>query len=223
MIGLSAFGPNHGSGSGSANSTFSVWSNSAWAPVSFATNGTNPTYDWDSTRTVGVRLDSTDGSFATISYYIDGGYSGSWLYKTTARTLDTFSFYAQSNVLNAGFEFDNLGLYASALPGDANLDGKVDISDLGILATNWQTAGLWNGGDFTCDGLVDISDLGLLATNWQAAGAGQSFDQALAALGLQGASVPEPGAAGLAALCLLGATSRRRRRSRTQAIRANRR
>ncbi len=55
-----------------------------------------------------------------------------------------------------------------ALAGDANRDRIVDISDLGILATNWQGSGkTFAQGDFNYDGIVDISDLGILATNWQ--------------------------------------------------------
>jgi hypothetical protein len=54
--------------------------------------------------------------------------------------------------------------------GDTNLDGQVDITDLGTLATNWQTSGPWTSGDVdsTYDGFIDITDLGDLATNWQA-------------------------------------------------------
>ncbi|MEA1952115.1 MAG: hypothetical protein U9N87_12070, partial [Planctomycetota bacterium] len=54
------------------------------------------------------------------------------------------------------------------LPGDANRDGSVDVSDLGILATNYDAGSgfEWGDGDFTGDGLVDVSDLGVLATNY---------------------------------------------------------
>ncbi len=79
--------------------------------------------------------------------------------------------------------------------GDANLDGKVDISDLGSLAAAWQTSAIWSQGDFDYSGLVDISDLGKLATNWQlgvGAPLGPNFDQALATLGLSDIAVPEP-------------------------------
>ncbi len=96
--------------------------------------------------------------------------------------------------------------------GDANLDGQVDISDLGALATAWQTAAPWTGGDFNYDAFVDISDLGILATNWQlgvGAPLGPSFDEALASVGLAGVSVPEPTMLGLA---LLGAWSLKRPR-----------
>jgi beta-glucanase (GH16 family) len=55
------------------------------------------------------------------------------------------------------------------LPGDANLDGRVDATDLGILATNYgTTTGATRAmGDLNGDGRVDITDLGILATNWQ--------------------------------------------------------
>ena len=59
------------------------------------------------------------------------------------------------------------------LPGDANLDGKVDGSDVTILAANWQTGVLntqyatWSMGDFNGDGRVDGSDVTILAGNWQ--------------------------------------------------------
>lgn len=52
--------------------------------------------------------------------------------------------------------------------GDADLNGQVDVNDLGALATNWQTVGLWGNGDFDYNNTIDVNDLGLLATNWQA-------------------------------------------------------
>jgi hypothetical protein len=78
--------------------------------------------------------------------------------------------------------------------GDTNLDRKVDVADLGTLATNWQAAGGWALGDFNGSGTVEVGDLGLLATNWQfgVAAPGPSFAEALASLGLPSVSVPEP-------------------------------
>ena len=58
-------------------------------------------------------------------------------------------------------------------PGDANKDGRVDGSDVTILAGNWQKGvddGLtasWEEGDFNGDGKVDGSDVTILAGNWQ--------------------------------------------------------
>jgi hypothetical protein len=100
--------------------------------------------------------------------------------------------------------------------GDANLDGQVDVADLGALASNWQTSAVWTGGDFDYNGSVDVNDLGLLATNWQAGVGGPlgpSLAAAAAGLGLPVSAVPEPLTSGV--LMVLGSAGlglRRRRR-----------
>jgi hypothetical protein len=90
-----------------------------------------------------------------------------------------------------------LNIVASALyDGDANLDGQVDVADLGILASNWQGAANWLGGDFDGNGGVDVNDLGLLATHWQAgvpASSGEMLDELIEGYGLPPRMVPEPG------------------------------
>jgi len=102
--------------------------------------------------------------------------------------------------------------------GDSNLDGQVDVTDLGELATNWQSPGDWTDGDFNYDGFVDVSDLGALATNWQAGVSASStlapsrLEEALAAVGLGGVSVPEPTTL-LSVACLTLAAFVRRRRA----------
>ena len=55
------------------------------------------------------------------------------------------------------------------LPGDANLDGMVNVQDLAILAANYrkQVTGGWLQGDFNNDGVVDVEDLALLAANYR--------------------------------------------------------
>jgi autotransporter-associated beta strand protein len=101
--------------------------------------------------------------------------------------------------------------------GDTNLDGQVDVSDLGALATSWQSSNDWSGGDFNYDGFVDVSDLGILATNWQAgvgnslAGA-DSIDCALRTAGLGNIVIPEPAAPTLLLFGLSIAGWRRSRR-----------
>ncbi len=59
---------------------------------------------------------------------------------------------------------------SSDTPGDANRDGYVDVTDLGILATNYNAgSGFgWGDADFTGDGFVNVNDLGILATNYGA-------------------------------------------------------
>ncbi|MBN2295239.1 MAG: hypothetical protein JXM70_22605 [Pirellulales bacterium] len=53
-------------------------------------------------------------------------------------------------------------------PGDANRDGTVDVSDLGVLASHYGTGSgaEWGDGDFTGEGCVDVCDLGLLAAHY---------------------------------------------------------
>ena len=81
------------------------------------------------------------------------------------------------------------------IPGDANKDGKVDGSDVTILAGNWQvlTGADWGMGDFNGDGKVDGSDVTILAGNWQYGTSNSA------------SSVPEPSTLiGLFTLCLAG-------------------
>ena len=47
-----------------------------------------------------------------------------------------------------------------SLPGDANGDGTVNITDLSILLANFDKTGMtWSQGDFNGDGTVNIADL----------------------------------------------------------------
>ncbi len=162
----------------------------------------------------------------TIANYIKNGYAGgAWngngMTSSAAATSNpkTALGYGEASVVYpSGGSFMTVPVDADMVlvkytySGDANLDGQVDISDLGALATSWQTSAMWTGGDFDYSGFVDISDLGILATNWQVgvgAPLGPSFDEALASVGLAGVSVPEPTMMGLA---LLGAWSLKRPR-----------
>jgi hypothetical protein len=98
--------------------------------------------------------------------------------------------------------------------GDADLNGQVDVADLGKLASNWQTSGPWTSGDFDYSGFVDVADLGLLASNWQngvGSPLGPSLAEALAAVGLPSSAVPEPASAA-AVVTLAGLFAGRRRR-----------
>jgi hypothetical protein len=109
--------------------------------------------------------------------------------------------------------FGSLSSIANWTAGDANLDGKVDIADLGILAANWQQSGRHViHGDFDGDGQVNIADLGMLAANWQAGPGTMTLDQALALFDtFDGVVVPEPAAATCAAAVLGWILMRRRK------------
>ena len=92
------------------------------------------------------------------------------------------------------------------IAGDANKDGKVDGSDVTILAGNWQKGvndGLtasWEEGDFNGDGKVDGSDVTILAGNWQYG------------VETSAASVPEPSTILLILSVLAGVVGVRRRK-----------
>ena len=83
--------------------------------------------------------------------------------------------------------------------GDANVDGCVNILDLGALASNYGAFGTtWEEADFNDDGLTNILDLGILSTHYgESSGGG-------------GGVVPEPAALLLAATAAAGALRRRR-------------
>ena len=68
-------------------------------------------------------------------------------------------------------------LLAPTLPGDANLDGKVNINDLTIVLAHFGQSGMtWVTGDFNGDGKVDVNDLTIVLSNF-----GQSLSGSSAA------------------------------------------
>lgn len=84
------------------------------------------------------------------------------------------------------------------LPGDANLDGIVNITDFALLAANFNTPSYWAKGDFNYNGVTNINDFALLASN---------FNQTLQT-DLPRSTVPEP--IGMSLLSLTSIARRRR-------------
>ena len=96
--------------------------------------------------------------------------------------------------------------------GDANLDGRVNLSDFNRLAANFGTSGkFWPQGDFNYDKVVNLADFNLLASNFGMSAAGPevtAHDWSRLA-----AAVPEPATIGLFGVAASAAMSRRRRRA----------
>jgi hypothetical protein len=73
----------------------------------------------------------------------------------------------------AGYTCLTVGTLPTFVPGDANNDGRVDGSDVTILANHWQSGvddgkiATWAMGDFNRDGRIDGSDVTILANHWQ--------------------------------------------------------
>ncbi len=106
--------------------------------------------------------------------------------------------------------------------GDNNLDGRVNIDDLSMLASNWMGTGkVWGDGDFTRDGNVNIDDLSGLAGNWNyGVSQGISFTDGLRQTGLGNVGIPEPSSGLL--LIALGAVAAGRRFGRALGLNSGR-
>ena len=93
-------------------------------------------------------------------------------------------------------------LLTAALPGDANLDGRVDVNDLTIVLSHFGQSGMgWSQGEFTGDGMVDVNDLTIVLSQF-----GQGLSSALRRH-RRGARAGRPGDLGrragrVAGLCL---------------------
>ena len=136
------------------------------------------------------------------------------------------STYSQPNAWNNYVDVQDLSplraWFSSILPGDANLDGSVSISDFAALQNNFGATvqnlkvGLtgWSSGDFNGDSKVTISDFALLQNNF-----GKNAPLAAASLPVVTA-VPEPssivllGLGGLFTLLIVGGAKHHRRAKR---------
>ena len=99
---------------------------------------------------------------------------------------------------HAGLDFEltyaaaGVTLTATAMGGDANLDAKVDVFDLGILGNNYNAGADkdWLAADFTGDGLVNVFDLAVLGNNYGRVAGGQTIPEPATILILTAAGLP---------------------------------
>jgi hypothetical protein len=119
-------------------------------------------------------------------------------------------FFGVLDTANTGPNGGNAAIPAGAARlqvGDANVDGRVDLSDFNVLAATFGQHGLWLNGDFNRDGLVNLADFNLFASNFgMTAGPAGPSGGDWAALA---AAVPEPAVGFCLVLCLVGPARRR--------------
>lgn len=124
-----------------------------------------------------------------------------WGSHSGSMSLETISGYAGLG-LTPIYSQSGLSVQATAMAGDANLDGAVNTIDFNLLAGNFSAgSATWMQGDFNHDDVVDSLDFNSLLSNY-----GQ---RSVPQPGL-GALVPEPGT--LSLICLGGLAIVRRRR-----------
>ncbi len=114
---------------------------------------------------------------ATSAIMVPGDFDGDGI--VDIDDIESLIDVIYANGFDASMDFDDNGmideediirwvrsLFESHL-GDANLDGKVDPTDLSVLGVNWQHAlRNWSGGDFHGDGITDRVDLNKQGMNW---------------------------------------------------------
>ena len=127
-----------------------------------------------------LQVSYTSGSdpVAAIRNYLSNGYGGgAWngngtaggvgrIISSTAAAAGRTLGYADSvDKIVAGVA-PNTILIKYTIPGDANLDGSVNFSDLVILAQHYGANATWDQGDFSYGGKVNFADLVALAQHY---------------------------------------------------------
>lgn len=128
-----------------------------------------PTADEVSTHTlppIGTSV-SSDGQLAHLTFNTIGTPVGIYTLDLTGTQFGNTTFTTPTpptdTVVNPHV---TNGDVIVAIPGDANLNGKVDFADLVILAANYGRPGTFTSGDFNSDGVVNFMDLVILAAHY---------------------------------------------------------
>jgi hypothetical protein len=97
-----------------------------------------------------------------------GGYS-----LVVANPADLLADLNTAAAWKASLQIDGSPGAGDAIPGDINLDAKVDLNDLAILQAHLGIASgaLWTDGDLTGDGAVNRADAAILASHFGAGAA----------------------------------------------------
>ncbi|MBN2216144.1 MAG: hypothetical protein JW719_02080 [Pirellulales bacterium] len=184
---------------------------------------------WNLEQTAGytaaLDLDSIEAAGAVETLHVDlvlffdlaSGESRSFqaMFDRTASGVFSTTYFLSFSDENLSGEISDIPLNlhlsaAVALPGDANLDGMVNVNDATILADNWGGGGIdWSGGDFNSDGCVNAADASILAANWGN----------ILPLPEHAAPVPESGTLGMAIALATALVSLRKRNGGIESLR----
>lgn len=173
---------------------------------------------------------NTPDTFDFGGSYLSGymGYHGAWYYDEHSAPGTPFRTFAAGHIhvgrsIPVNIAEDAMQISLRTLidhitpmlptPGDANIDGVVNLDDFNALATNFGLAigAVWEQGDFTYNGAVDLDDFNLLAGNF-GVGALRSTPTP-ADWSAFATAIPEPSAMLFTDMATLVAVAWRRRRS----------
>lgn len=176
----------------------------------FGTEATNAQGNAEGVQAVGNDIfaavgsdDAAAGTYQAVVFTTAGPRTGSGaaIPARLTSSLDVTGAYGDGDdyrvaQLGANVDLSNFTESATAFGGDANLDGVVDISDVGILFPNFgQTlAGGYTVGDIDGSGTVDISDVGVIFPVFGSNAPGG------APVVVAGSAVPEPASLALISL-----------------------
>lgn len=169
-----------------------------------------------------ARLDLSDSAmivdYATISpramieQLVQTGFNGGdWNGNGIATSADGAIAVVEASEIGLSFPLTYLGQQLDAtslivtftLPGDADVNGTVNISDFALLAANFNRPSRWFAGDFNYDAQTTLGDFALLAQRFN-----QSVDAAPSAR-----NVPEPS---ITIFLSLGLFANRRKREQAR-------
>ena len=153
-----------------------------------------------------IQINPTALSISTLGYYkiirYNGAFNGS-LNSLTINPLAPSIHFALDTIRDPGFIDIHLGLI-----GDANDDGKVDLTDLNTVLNNLGTTqSSWNKGNFDGAATIDLTDLNDVLNNL-----GTSFPSG-GAVQPNAAAAPEPATLALLAFAPLLLNRHRRHRA----------
>jgi len=133
--------------------------------------------DWSSAAVAAMgNIVDTDGTVVLPEWFAD--WAGGDFHLTAASTAGAVTCVNAAAVLADAIEdFDravrgnspDIGADEIVLiGGDATLDWRVELADLSVVASHFDTPAQmrWNDGDFDGDGAVTLADLSILAFNW---------------------------------------------------------